>query len=261
MQLCQKNNLPQIPSTVDNFTKNNFLKYQKLYQQKLVIQSHFGWAGKSTFSSDNWEEIKNKIPKNSTVKYSPFINGYSLLNNCCLTSQGLIQSPPALQYTGIKPFTQNPFTTVGRQWPSLAPKNIINKIYQITQDFSDIITKMNYKGFFGLDFMIKGDSVYLLECNPRLTASFAFYNEIEVNQGITPLFLLHLVQFLDIKINLDINNEQQRFYNPKIIGSEITAKNKAGKTIRKYHDFSIFTKQIDPINISPEILLRLNDQE
>ena len=118
---------------------------------------------------------------------------------------------------------------------------------------------MGYKGFFGLDFMVEKNDIYLLECNPRLTASFAFYNEIEINQNITPLFLIHLAQFLDIDITLDINKEQQRFYNQNIVGSEITAKNKQGKTIKKYHNFSIFTQKINPISISPEIVSLLND--
>jgi len=261
LQLCQKNNLPQIPSTVDHFNQNNFVKYQKKYQSTLVIQLHLGWAGKSTYSSNNWDEIKNKIPIDTMVKFSPYIDGYSLLNNCCLTSKGLIQSPPALQYTGIKPFTDHPFTTVGRQWPSLAPNNIIKKINQITQDFSAILSKMNYKGFFGLDFIVDGDNVYLLECNPRLTASFAFYNDIEINLQILPLFFLHLVQFLDIDFNFDLSQEQKRFYNQQIIGSEITAKNKSGKTIKKYHDFSIFSQQINSISFTPEIISLLNDQE
>lgn len=260
-QICLDNHLPQIPSSIDKFNQNNFLKYQNRYQNDLVIQSHFGWAGKSTFLANKWENISNKIPLNTTVKFSPYINGYSLLNNCCLTLKGLIQSPPALQYTGIKPFTNHPFTTVGRQWPCLAPLNIIDQIKKITLDFSKVLTKMNYQGFFGLDFMIDQDQVYLLECNPRLTASFAFYNDIEQNQNILPLFLLHLIQFLNIDFDFDIDFEQQRFYNPNIVGSEITAKNKNGKTIKKYNDFSIFSKQTNPIIFPPNILKIFDVQE
>lgn len=260
-QLCQKNNLLQIPSTIDHFNQSNFLKYQKKYQPTLVIQSHFGWAGKSTFSSFNWDNIKNKIPLNTIVKFSPYINGYSLLNNCCLTSKGLIQSPPALQYTGVKPLTNHPFTTVGRQWPSLAPNNIITKIFHLTNDFSSILIKMKYQGFFGLDFMVDKNIVYLLECNPRLTASFAFYHQIETAQKILPLFLLHLIQFLEINYNYDLIQEQKRFYNQQIIGSEITEKNNSGKTIKKYHDFSIFSQQTSPITFSRNIISHLNDQE
>jgi len=260
-QICKTNNLPQIPSSIDKFNQKNFLKYQNKYNPKLVIQSHFGWAGKSTFLGQKWEDVNNKIPLNTKVKYTPFINGYSLLNNCCLTQKGVIQSPPALQYTGVKPFTNHPFTTVGRQWPSLAPTNITEQIKKITQDFSQILIKMNYKGFFGLDFLVSQNQVYLLECNPRLTASFAFYNQIETSQNMLPLFLIHLIQFLDIDYEFDIDFEQKRFYNRQLIGSEITVKNKNGKTINKYNDFKMFSNQTDPIFIDPNIIKILNVQK
>jgi len=182
-----------------------------------------------------------------------------LLNNCCLTSIGLLQSPPALQYTGLSQFTQNPFTTVGRQWPSLAPIEITETIKNITQNFSDIIKNLNYRGFFGLDFLIHDDEVFLLECNPRLTASFAFYTEIELKQNITPLFLFHLAQFIDLNFEFDLESEQKRFYNPQIIGSEITAKNQDSQTIKKYHDFTAFSDQIDPIIIPQKIIDLLHE--
>jgi predicted ATP-grasp superfamily ATP-dependent carboligase len=259
IQLCQENNISTIPSIIDIFNQENFIKYQQAFDQKIVIQSHFGWAGKSTFSENNWNDIKDKIPSGSLVKFSPFVTGYSLLNNCCLTSSGLIQSPPALQYTGISPFTQNPFTTVGRQWPSLAPIEIIEKIKIITQNFSEIIKKMNYRGFFGLDFLIHEDEVFLLECNPRLTASFAFYNKIELKQNLNPLFIFHLAEFINLDFQFNLESEQKRFYNHQIIGSEITAKNKESQTIKKYHDFITFSDQVDPIIIPQNIVNLLHE--
>jgi predicted ATP-grasp superfamily ATP-dependent carboligase len=260
-QFCNENKINIIPSIIDTFTKSNFIKYQQAFDQKLVIQSAFGWAGKNTFSARNWEEIKDKIPLGSPVKFSPFITGYSLLNNCCLTKAGLIQSPPALQYTGLTPFTTNPFTTVGRQWPSLAPIEIIEQIKNITQKFSDLIQKMNYKGFFGLDFLIHNDEIYLLECNPRLTASFAFYTEIELHQNINPLFLFHLAEFINLKFDINLAEEQKRFYNSNLIGSEITAKNNDSQTIKKYHDFVTFSDQINPIIIPQKIINLLNESQ
>jgi predicted ATP-grasp superfamily ATP-dependent carboligase len=260
-QFCIENNLNIIPSIIDHFNQSNFIKYQQAFNQKLVIQSHFGWAGKSTFSTENWEEIKDKIPADTLVKFSPFIQGYSLLNNCCLTKKGLIQSPPAVQYTGISPFTTNPFTTVGRQWPSLAPVEITEKIKNITQNFANLIEKMNYKGFFGLDFLINGEDVYLLECNPRLTASFAFYTEIEINQNLNPLFLFHLAEFINLDFDFNLEIEQKRFYNSQIIGSEITAKNNDSQTVKKYHDFTIFSDQINPIIIPQKIINLLNESQ
>lgn len=249
-KLCQKYKLPSIPFSIDSFSQKNFLKYQKKYGPKLVLQTHFGWAGNSTFSADSWEDIKEKISSNVTVKYSPFVkSSYSLLNNCCQTKFGLIQSPPALQYTGISPYTQNPFTTVGRQWPSFAPTKIINKINKISQNFSKILKEINYKGFFGLDFLIDKNQVFLLECNPRLTASFGFYTQLELDQKITPLFYFHLAEFLKLDYSINLKQEQSRFSNKKIIGSELTPKNKNNTTFQKLHFNYPLSKTTNPISI------------
>lgn len=230
--LCQQHQIPIIPFFVDNLTANNFSKYQQLFATpSLVIQTHFGWAGLSTFSSESYAKIIGLIPPNTLVKFSPYLEGYSLINNCCLTRYGLIQSPPALQYTGIKSFTQNPFATIGRQWPSFAPQKIQDRVFSITQSLGHLLKSLNYRGFFGLDFLVHQDQVFLLECNPRLTASFSFYTQLEKQARIEPLFFYHLAEF----INLDYPAPNDRFHHPDIIGSELTPKNSHGKTIKQVH--------------------------
>lgn len=254
--LCQKNSLPLLPSSIFPFSQKAFLQAQKLYGQNLVLQTHFGWAGNSTHYFNDYESAKNIIPPDTLTKFSPYIkNSYSLLNNCCLSKYGLIQSPPALQFTGLKDFTQNPFATVGRQWPSLAPKDILEKLNQITTDFSEKILKpLNYRGFFGLDFIVSNNEIYLLECNPRLTASFAFYTSIELQNQITPLFYYHLAEFINLDYQIDIQKEQSRFDNQNLIGAELTKRNSQGQIIKKYNDFKIFTSQLNPVVINPETM-------
>ena len=253
-KLSQKYKLPTIPFSLDTFSEINFFKYQKLYCQKLVLQTHFGWAGNSTFSAESWDEIKDQISPGVIVKYSPFIeSSYSLLNNCCLTKFGLIQSPPALQYTGISPYTKNPFTTVGRQWPSMAPKKVISDINKITKNFGKVLEEIGYKGFFGLDFLIHKGKVFLLECNPRLTASFGFYTKIEQSQKITPLFYFHLAEFLKLDYQIDIKSEKTRFNNKKIIGSEITPKDKDNHTCKKINFDYPLSKTVNPISIPKDL--------
>lgn len=255
---CQKNKLPVIPSFIDSLTQTNFTKYQQKIGPKLVIQTHFGWAGNSTFSANNWEEIKNSVPQKTLVKFSPFIRGYSLTNNCCLTSSGLIQSPPALQLTGIKTLTRNQFATVGRQWPSMTSQNVVKKIKKITLKFSKSIKKIGYRGFFGLDFLVdQNQKVYLLECNPRLTASFAFYTHLEIQQKLFPLFLLHVSQFIKISSLPKPKQIQKRLNKAKIQGAEITKKNNS-KTIAKYQQLEPITTQIESITIPEKIIKHLN---
>lgn len=249
--LCQKYQLPQIPFLILPFSETNFQKVQQQFGNKLVLQTHFGWAGNSSLLTSSFTDAAKKFIIGTPIKFSPFKNGYSLINNCCLTSRGLIQSPPGLQYTGLQALTQNPLATVGRQWPCLAPAEIQKQVWEITDRFSQILTTLHYSGFFGLDFLVTDNQVYLLECNPRLTASFAFYTEIEINAGITPLFLYHLAEFCHLNFT---ELETSRYKNPKIIGSEITAKNSSGTTIKKYHDFSAFASSLSPIFIDPKLL-------
>ncbi len=172
----------------------------------------------------------------------------------------MIQSPPALQYTGLQSLTDNPFTTVGRQWPCLAPTSVQDQVRQITQNFSQTIQSLGYLGFFGLDFLISQDKVYLLECNPRLTASFAFYTQIELKHQLTPLFLIHLSQFLELSSTLNTTEIQSLLDSSQIIGSEITLKNRDSQTIKKYHDFIPFVKDLDQIQIPQNIINLLHEK-
>lgn len=258
--LCQKYNLPTIPIIIDKFNQANFRKYKEMLNTNLVIQTRFGWAGKSTFLAQKWEDIEDKIEIDTPVKYSPLLAGYSLTNNCCLTKSGLIQSPPALQYTGLPQLTQNPFTTVGRQWPSFAPLEIVEEIKSLTKNFSQILENLNYKGFFGLDFFVSENQLFLLECNPRLTASFDLYHQIETRNNLNSLFLIHIAQFLPLIIDIDLDQENKRFYNLDIIGSEITKKDNHNNTVGRYRDFIPFSNQFNPIEIPSSIVQSANEK-
>lgn len=236
-RLCQKKGLPQITQFIAPFNKKTYKKYKQRLGQ-LVIQTKLGWAGKSSHLSRQWTDIVSKIPIDTPVKYSPYLkNSYTLTNNCCLTSRGLIQSPPARQINGIRYLSPNPLATVGRQWPCQSPLDTKNQVKKISQQFASILSDKNYKGFFGLDFLVSKKQVYLQECNPRLTASFAFYTRIEQNNNITPLFYLHLATFLGLDKNINLAREQKRFHHPSIIGYQLNQKNRQGNTIRQIDRF------------------------
>ena len=204
-QFCKQEKLPVIPSNIDTFTRENFEKYSK--GSEIVVQSHFGWAGNSTFSAKNYDEIKDKIGENSIVKFSPFIKGTTYINNCCLTRSGLLQSPLAVQIN-------DNFATIGRSWPSNLPEEQIALTGQLTNLFASSLSKLNYRGYFGLDFLINKDNIYILECNPRFTASFAFYHFLETQNKINSLIYYHLLEFLDIDYEINVEIEQKRIIAP-----------------------------------------------
>lgn len=236
-RLCQKHRLPHPPFAIAVFNQKNYQTYQKKFVT-LVIQTKTGWAGKSTYLSPSWSTIKNKIPSLTPVKFSPFLHPSStLINNCCLSTLGLIQSPVADQITGLAPLTQNPLATVGRRWPSLTSSAIQNQVKKITQKFALILQKRGYNGFFGLDFILHQNQVYLQECNSRLTASFAFYHDLETRARINSLFYLHLASFLNLDQKINLKKEQSRFYSKHIRGIQLNQKKSNGKTIAQINHY------------------------
>jgi len=254
VKICQEAKIPILPSTQIQLNQVSFQEAQSNFGQNLVIQSSHGWAGNSTHLVSSYQEALTLYPEFTPLKVSPLKEGYSLLNNAVIISNQLIQSPPALQFTGLSPFTSHPFTTVGRQWPSLAPQHVISQVKDLTQKFSQVLINHDYKGFFGLDFFVSEDQVFLLECNPRLTASFAFYTQLELDQNLNPLFFFHLLSFIENDYPVDANLENNRFNNPQIIGSEITSKDQHQVTIKKYNQNIAFTDSIKPIKIKEHIL-------
>jgi len=93
-----------------------------------------------------------------------------------------------------------------------------------------------------------------------LTASFAFYTQIEINQNLNPLFLFHLLQFIDLSPIPTALETQSLIDSSKIIGSEITLKNQDSQTIKKYHDFIPFTSNLNPITIPQNIVNLLHEK-
>lgn len=225
-KLIQKNNLPHPPFVITPLTSQIFTQLQQKFGQNLVIQTHFGWAGKSTFAASQWSQIEPLIASGTKVKISPLLSGYTLLNNCCLCSNTLFNSPPALQFTGLSPLTNNPFTTVGRQWPSTASTTVEDQVNRITTQMGSILAASKYRGYFGLDFLVspQGEAL-LLECNPRLTASFGFYHQLEYSlHRPQPLFFLHLAAFALPKFSPQPSSPS------KVAGAQLVKKNVSGQT-------------------------------
>lgn len=234
-QLCDYHQLPTIPHQIAPLNSTNYQTAQTKFGPKLVIQTHFGWAGNSTFLSEDFSHIAKLVPPNTPSKFMPYLDGFTVTNNCCLTKFGLIQSPIARQLSNITKYSTNPFATTGRQWPSFVPDIVANKCQQITDKIGKIIKPFGYRGFFGIDFFVHQNQVLILEINPRLTASFGYYTKLEIEANFTPLFLFHLAEFLPLDYQIDLSQQQLRTTSKLIIGTEITPKDNLGKTISQHH--------------------------
>lgn len=187
----------------------------------LVISKRRGWAGKGSFllrTNQELLELKGKLGE-SRVLVSPFIEGITLINNACVLPSGkVVASPPAVQISGVKHLSSNPLSSCGRQWPAELDEKKEEEIKNLTQRVGELMWEKGYRGYFGLDFILEKHTgkIYLVECNPRLTASFVFYNYLESKAGTFPLLAQHVLSFIKERVDLD---SLSRFWSRRSLSS------------------------------------------
>ena len=78
------------------------------------------------------------------------------------------------------------------------------------------LRREGYRGYFELDFLADVDSgeMYLGELNPRVTGASSITNVTAVAYGDMPLFLFHLLEFMDVDYEIDVDELNERWAHP-----------------------------------------------
>jgi hypothetical protein len=214
----------------------------KKYYDYFVIQLKSGYAGNSTFiirSNDDYHKLMDTYfrdpfgKKTFPVKVSKYIHGVPATVNACVTGGDIYVGKPCYQITGDELVTNNRSTTCGNDWGALPLSSKAEReINEISQKIGRYLKEKEYKGIFGLDFIIgeKNDDVYLIEINPRFVASVPFYTKLEFKNLVFPMLALHFLDFLEVKYEIspaakDLFNKNSRV----ISGAQLVLRNKERK--------------------------------
>lgn len=235
----------------------NQFEFQELSENlglPLVVQFGHGWAGKTTYfikTKKEFTSLSKKFPR-TIVKVTKKIDGYTVLNNCCIYKDSVLIGPAAIQLNAIPELYPKPGVTCGRQWPvKFLNKKEIDKIHDISKKVGRIMMKAGYKGFFGLDFLVDASScqIYLSEINARLTASANFYTYLESGLNKIPLAIYHIASFL--KKNIPYKEEA----NEHIVGSQLIFRKNTPRTISSSTHFGVFKlKKGKPVLVRQDYL-------
>jgi hypothetical protein len=97
--------------------------------------------------------------------------------------------------------------------PDILPEGVPDKVRAMARRFGDRLYAEGYKGVFCLDFLLDTDDnqVYLGELNPRISGASPPTNLITTTYGGCPLFLFHLLEYLDVDWELDLEAVQARW--------------------------------------------------
>jgi hypothetical protein len=183
----------------------------------LVVQTPFGDSGHTTFfisTEEDFEKYKEEIIKEKEVKIMKRINCYGTAIEGCVTKHGTLVTPLMTELVGFKELTPYRGGWCGNEiFPNAFTSEIREAAKINTRLFGDQLGKEGYKGYFELDFLIDKDNgeIYLGELNPRISGVSSLTNHSKFAMEDVPLFLFHMLEWLDVPYEIDVNELTNRW--------------------------------------------------
>ncbi|MFA9390133.1 MAG: biotin carboxylase [Prolixibacteraceae bacterium] len=217
-RIAEKAGVPCVPYVLSHVEDYAHLsKVSKVLGNDLVIQTPFGDSGHTTFFITNEKEFKkyeDEIVKEKEVKIMKRINCKGSAIEACVTRHGTIVAPLMTELVGFKELTPYKGGWCGNEiYPNAFSPEIRDKTSKYTQLFGNQLRKEGYKGYFELDFLIDQDNgeVYLGELNPRVTGASSITNHAVFALADAPLFIFHILEWMNVEYNLDIAKINERW--------------------------------------------------
>ncbi len=159
--------------------------------EPFIVQFNHSHTGSGTFlieAKKHLDELQQKFPKRQ-VRIMEYIKGPVFTNNNIVWGDKTLMGSISYQITGLSPFTDSKFATIGNDWA--LPTQMLNskqfKQYKkIVDDLGEKLHTQGWKGLFGVDVIVneKTGQLYLLEINARQPASTTF--ESQLQQTVIP---------------------------------------------------------------------------
>ncbi len=130
---------------------------------------------------------------------SPYFSASVPLNvNACIYRSGEVRAfLPSLQIIGIKDATTRHLGYCGNDFGTIKQlgQTVVNGMEEITGQVGRWLAKKEYIGIFGIDMLLVGDNIYVVEINPRFQGSTQLASVVAGNTGDADPYGEHLASF------------------------------------------------------------------
>lgn len=163
-----------------------FMKNVRWDGKPFILQWAHGHTGGGTVlvkSDAELTALKTRFPERRS-RVSAYIDGPSFTVNVVVTPERIITGSPSYQITGLAPFTDSPFATIGNDW-GLAAKILTqddkNHIRTLADEIGVKMQKDYWRGLFGIDLLKEAGTgkFFLIEINARQPASTTFESNLQ----------------------------------------------------------------------------------
>jgi biotin carboxylase len=185
--------------------------------EDLVVQMPYGDSGKTTFfikSQADWDKAAAKEPlAENELKIMRRIDHRAIAVEAVLTRCGTLVGPLMNDITGHPELTPYRGGWAGNDYPATMTAEQKQRARDMTQRLGDRLAEEGYVGFFEVDYLVDTGTgeIYLGELNPRISGISSMTNVTAGAYADMPLFLFHLLEYLDVDYEVDIAEINERW--------------------------------------------------
>jgi biotin carboxylase len=208
--------VPNVLGRASSYAELNKLAADAGLGEDLVIQTPYGDSGKTTFFVDKEADWDNNAEHmvDEQLKVMKRINNKAVAVEAVNTRHGTIVGPFMTDLTGYPDLTPYKGGWCGND---LFPEALDEAHRAVAIDhvrrLGDRLRQEGYRGFFEVDVLVDLDSdeVYLGELNPRISGASSMTNVTAGAYADIPLFLFHLLEFMDVDYDVDVAEINERW--------------------------------------------------
>jgi biotin carboxylase len=181
----------------------------------LVVQTPYGDSGQTTFfirSREGWDRDAKEL-LGQELKVMKRIDCREAAMEGVVTRHGTLVGPLMTELTGFPELTPYGGGWCGNDVFPSALSAHAELARARMKAMGDRLWAEGYRGYFELDFLADQDSgeMYLGELNPRVTGASSMTNVTAIAYGDMPLFLFHLLEFMDVDYQIDVDELNARW--------------------------------------------------
>ena len=218
-QLGNEAGVPSAPNTLGRATS-----YEELMElaesaglgDDLVVQTPYGDSGKTTFfirGERDWDKYAADMV-DQELKVMRRLNVREVAVEAALTRHGTVVGPLMNSLTGYPELTPYQGGWCGNDiFPEALSPEHMDRARLLTQKLGDRLSAEGYRGFLELDYLYEAESgeLYLGEINPRISGVTSMTNVTAGAYADMPLFLFHMLEFMDVDYELDVEDINRRW--------------------------------------------------
>ncbi|MEZ0365064.1 biotin carboxylase [Mycobacterium sp. pUA109] len=219
-RLADQAGVPSVPHAIgraDSYDDLLTLAHSAGLGDDLVVEAAYGDAGDATFfvrGPRDWDHCAAGLVDQPEVKVMKRIRNVEVCIEGVVTRHGTVIGPAMTSLVGYPELTSRKGGWCGNDiWHEVLSPAQAHVARDMVKKLGDVLSREGYRGYFEVDLLrdLDADKIYLGEVNPRLSGASPMTNLTTEAYADVPLFLFHLLEYLDVDYDIDIDELNARW--------------------------------------------------